>query len=312
MGRALPGWLRERLLVQNGFELDDGIGVTGKTWRMLPVMDRSSRSRMSRTAEDIAWHTTRARDLDRVATPGFGAPEPGRPVPSEAVVIGHAWSPELRLLLLPSADDPTVFGTDLFLQAYLAVPEPLGVTLPQFAPSPESLPVGPDEPLPSFRYHPDPVATGMIRRSPNACAACRQRRGWEYTTTPYGARTLAHVCPWCIVDGTAAAAGASFSDGWPLLEADLAEEIVTEVTRRTPGFASFQQEEWQSCCQDACAFVGALSAAQIAELPAELRAEHDLPDALVAALRETENAELAVFGFRCLHCDAPKVWLDFP
>jgi len=290
VGVRLPDWLRARLLAENGFELDDGAGITGKVWRMLPVMDRSQRSRMSRTAQDIAWHTAQVREVAGL---------------SGAVVVGYSSSSEDRLVLMPSVEDPAVLGTELFRQTYLSPPQALGVGLAEFAPSGVT---APDEPLPVFRYHPDPLATGMIRLSPNVCEVCTRPRGWQYTTTPYGVRTLATVCPWCIADGSAAALGARFSDGWLLLEAGVDHARIDEATKRTPGFASIQQEEWQTCCADACAFVGALSGAQIAELPAEVRAEHQLD----GAFPDGYAVDLTVFGFRCLHCGAPKVWLDFP
>jgi len=183
----------------------------------------------------------------------------------------------------------------------------------QFAPLPQTLGARDSGPLPTFVYHPDPVATRSIRRSSKACSVCRQRRGFEYTTSPYGKEDLNHVCPWCIADGSAAARGAQFVDDHPLIVAGVEPRVVAEVTRRTPGFASLQQEVWQVCCNDACAFMGALTADQIAKLPAAVRAEHELSDELIQDMRANKgrDSDLAVFGFRCLHCGQVKVWLDF-
>lgn len=37
------------------------------------------------------------------------------------------------------------------------------------------------EPLPLFRYHADPVATGSVAVSDNECVCCEQARGYIYT-----------------------------------------------------------------------------------------------------------------------------------
>lgn len=111
VGCRLPGWLRNRLLVENGFVLDDSKGVTGEEWCILPVMDRADRKRMTKTAEDIAWHTARARAADKTSTLPSGGPR-RHPFPAEAVMIGHAWAEDNRLMLLPDpADVPPLAGS---------------------------------------------------------------------------------------------------------------------------------------------------------------------------------------------------------
>lgn len=114
-------------------------------------------------------------------------------------------------------------------------------------------------PLPHFRYHPEPLASGSIEASAATCQCCGKARGYVYTGSPYSRHELppGSLCPWCIADGSAAARyEASFSDDYPLLDAGVAANIVTEVCERTPGYASWQQERWLVCCEDACAFRG--------------------------------------------------------
>ena len=41
------------------------------------------------------------------------------------------------------------------------------------------------EPLPVFRYHPDPVRTGSIAASVKECRCCGRSRGYIYTLAPY-------------------------------------------------------------------------------------------------------------------------------
>jgi uncharacterized protein CbrC (UPF0167 family) len=112
--------------------------------------------------------------------------------------------------------------------------------------------------IPAFRYHPDPIGTGSIKASDVVCRCCGQKRGFIYAGSVYARDPLRDsICPWCIADGAAAAKfDAMFSDDTPLAEANLSGEIIDEVTLRTPGYNSWQQEVWLSCCEDACEYHG--------------------------------------------------------
>jgi len=60
------------------------------------------------------------------------------------------------------------------------------------------------QPLPSFKYHQDPIATGSVRASDTRCLACGQVRGFIYTGPVYDTDDLEKaICPWCIADGSA-------------------------------------------------------------------------------------------------------------
>ena len=112
--------------------------------------------------------------------------------------------------------------------------------------------------LPLFIYHPDPLSTGSIIVSDKRCVACQQERGFIYAASAYAEQDLdGKICPWCIADGSAAARfGATYSDDCSLVRAGLPEAVIEEVTRRTPGYFSWQGEDWQTCCGDACTFLG--------------------------------------------------------
>jgi uncharacterized protein len=173
--------------------------------------------------------------------------------------------------------------------------------------------------LPTFTYHPDPLATGNIKESDVACRCCGAARGYIYSGSVYARGSYRDcICPWCIADGAAAKKfEASFCDGEPLAEAGVPETVIEEVTRRTPGYTSWQQEVWLCCCGDACEFHG--DAAR-----AELRALQG--DALARTLATWEWSEgnwgqfvqhykpggnPAVYKFRCRHCGEVKYAIDF-
>ena len=126
------------------------------------------------------------------------------------------------------------------------------------------------EPLPTFKYHPDPLATGSIEPSATAaCACCGRVRGFVYTGPVYAVREYdRRICPWCIADGSAhATLDAAFHDeeavggggDWD----EVPPAVIEEVAWRTPGFAGWQQERWWSHCGDAAQFLGRAGRAEL-------------------------------------------------
>ena len=140
--------------------------------------------------------------------------------------------------------------------------------------------------LPSFTYHPNPISTGSVERSAGTCRCCGQARGYIYVGPVYGLEDLHDsLCPWCIADGSAARAlGAEFADARPLKQAGVAAAVTEEVHLRTPGYSSWQSEQWLVHCGDACEFHGRAS-------PDELASAGVVPRGLSAP-----------FKFKCRHC----------
>ena len=292
LGGGLPLYLRERLVKENGFDIDDSAGVTGERWTILPVLDRSNRKRMTATSYDMVHATSQARAIDRVSTPGFGEPEPGHPFPATAVVIGHGHSREVRLALMVSSDDPTVFGAELYVQRYFLPIAPLEVTIEQFGPDPLAADTG--DALPEFRYHPDPVASGSITRSVTPCIVCGLSRGWRYGPVQHG------VCPWCLAEGTAAAQ--LEWDGHSEIEGDLPASVVNEIALRTPWFVTWQGSRWLAHCDDAAAFVAPVGWEELKDKPTAIRClvEDGWPEDSLHYL--DPDSDTVAYLFRCLHC----------
>ncbi|MEU8952751.1 CbrC family protein [Streptomyces sp. NPDC048518] len=171
--------------------------------------------------------------------------------------------------------------------------------------------------LPDFRYHPDPVASGSIRQSGETCECCHRARGWIYTATFYTVHEVSgRFCPWCIADGSAAERFAGeFTDSYGL--EGIGEEILHEVTRRTPGFHSWQDPHWLVHCHDAAAFVGEVGYAELAAHPEaldQLRLDlrlggwHDAGqlEQFLTHLGEDATAML----FRCTACGTHVAYAD--
>ncbi|MCU1492972.1 MAG: hypothetical protein JWO62_736 [Acidimicrobiaceae bacterium] len=127
-------------------------------------------------------------------------------------------------------------------------------------------------PLPVFRYHPDPVATGSVETSTVKCVACEKKRGYVYVGPVYRQEDSDdNLCPWCIADGTAASKfDAAFTDvGWGVPD-DVPASVLDEVSRRTPGFQSLQQDHWLYHCRNACAFLGQIGRRELENIPEAL------------------------------------------
>jgi uncharacterized protein len=142
-------------------------------------------------------------------------------------------------------------------------------------------------PLPVFRYHPDPIRTGSIAPSGKECCCCGQSRGYIYTLAPYTEEDIEEesICPWCIADGSAhKKLGAEFIDSQGIPD-EVPEKVVEELVERTPGYASWQGEEWRACCDDAAAFLG--------------------PEGDGGAAGRT------TYVFECLHCRQRLFHVDF-
>ena len=180
----------------------------------------------------------------------------------------------------------------------------------------------PTEPLPSFKYHPDPVGTGSVKRSETPCACCGRTRGYIYVGPVYSEKEYRDcICPWCVADGSAhAKLGVSFHDDIAVPGADfidsppVSEEVVAEVCHRTPGFCGWQQEQWFTCCSDAGAFLGRAGRKELKAfwpeaIPALRRtAPDDDWDEFFRSL--SREGSPSAYVFQCLHCGRYGAYWD--
>lgn len=179
-----------------------------------------------------------------------------------------------------------------------------------------------DSALPTFRYHPDPIATGAFEKVTITCVSCSQQRPWRYVVPAYGTRDLRDsLCPWCIADGSAADRfGLVFTDLRGAAESAVpaSDDVIDEIEQRTPGFSGWQQERWLFHCDDAAAFVGSAGWAEIRHLPdamADVREQvgawgfdQSESDAFMEAL-DLDSSPVAHI-FRCLGCDRHVAYAD--
>jgi uncharacterized protein CbrC (UPF0167 family) len=162
--------------------------------------------------------------------------------------------------------------------------------------------------LPVFPYHPDPVATGSVVPSADACGCCGAARGYVYTGPVYSVADLpAPVCPWCIADGSAADRyEAQFTE----VEGQVPMDVVRAVAERTPGFSAWQQARWLTHCGDAAVFLGRAGARELRPHPDALESlAAEFGEALLAALDADDQP--TAYLFRCRGCARHLAYVDF-
>lgn len=177
--------------------------------------------------------------------------------------------------------------------------------------------------LPSFRYHPDPVATGSIEARDITCVCCGQVRGYVYVGPVYAEADLEEeICPWCISTGLAHdQLGVEFTDIDAIGDYEpsmVGTDVREEIAYRTPGFNGWQQERWLVHCEDACVFLGPAGKEEL-----EAYADRGLIDLLRADIGMDEikfrdyfktlskRAGPTAYVFRCLHCGKYQGYSDF-
>ncbi len=164
--------------------------------------------------------------------------------------------------------------------------------------------------FPQFRYHPDPLQTGAIRPGDEVCICCKQARGFIYVGPVYAVEELnGQICPWCIADGSAASKwDASFADDHPLARAGMTRQVIDEVTLRTPGYTSWQQDSWLCHCNDACEFHGDATERDVEQASAETKAqwmsEYNLTETEWRQITTdyAPGGDPAIYKFVCRHC----------
>jgi uncharacterized protein CbrC (UPF0167 family)/ankyrin repeat protein len=170
-------------------------------------------------------------------------------------------------------------------------------------------------PLPIFRYHPDPITTGSVIYDENfVCNCCNKLAGYCIEITDVS------VCPWCLASGKAyrkfkkelAAHKCDF-------ETKLPSAVQEEVRQRTPKFYGWQEEQWLTCCNDACAYLGSGGIKELSTFGE--KAILSIKQAIITeGFCDFVNADryLSLLGhgttcahlFQCLSCAQFKTYID--
>jgi uncharacterized protein len=170
--------------------------------------------------------------------------------------------------------------------------------------------------LPKFKYNPNPLSLGIIKKEVTNCPVCKLEREYKYDGPFYTELEVEGICPWCISDGSAARLfNGEFQDPDNCDEVT-DKEYLDELVHRTPGYIGWQQEYWLSHCGDFCAIIQYVGWEEIKHLENEL--VDDINSiCLEWGLTEQEFKNMLLnegsfqgYLFKCNHCSKHRLYVD--
>lgn len=176
--------------------------------------------------------------------------------------------------------------------------------------------------LPKFVYHPDPMKTGSVIKSDATCDCCGWEPGLMYDGPIRFAtlrKPIAHLCPWCIADGSAHEKFRVVFCDEIVDQKSLPEDVVKTVMERTPGFNAWQIVKWWTHCDDAAEYIGSYGWRGIKELDSPELNEclkepyHGLDEPSWSRLSSSlhrDRGGASAFVFRCRHCQQLGGYID--
>lgn len=170
--------------------------------------------------------------------------------------------------------------------------------------------------LPKFKYHLNPIKSGVIAKEKTLCPVCKELKDYRYECKPYGNIDLEGVCPWCIANGRAAEDyDVEFNDYYGYSN-EVNEAQIEELIRRTPTYISWQTEHWMTHCHDFCAFVEYVGWGEIEYLYDELKEDiNEVCEEMQISLEEFKmslfnNGDFQGYLFSCVHCGKHRLHID--
>ena len=164
-----------------------------------------------------------------------------------------------------------------------------------------------------FKYHPNLYSDEILIHEEGICNCCGKKVS-EYIGTAYSPEDTDCICLSCIHDGSAAEKlNAEF--------VQFAEEVSDpekrdELFKRTPGYMSWQGENWLACCDDYCAYLGTVGIRELEELGIKDDVLRDyaaqVPSYPLDIVEEYlyKDGDLCGYLFRCLHCGKYRIYVD--
>ena len=166
-----------------------------------------------------------------------------------------------------------------------------------------------------FKYHPDPLSTGMFKNDKTVKCECCGKETDVYYDGPFYIRGSEKIfCPECIASGAAAEKyKGEFQDSESVDEVSDPEKL-DELTLRTPGYCGWQQEYWLAHCDDYCAFLGYNTWDDLVEKGLDKEIEETYREDICDV--DFEDAKFHLqndqgYLFKCLHCGKHFIYIDF-
>lgn len=171
--------------------------------------------------------------------------------------------------------------------------------------------------FPTFKYHPDPLATGaFIKGEPCKCECCCKDTEIWYRSPFYSIEKVKCLCPECIANGYAAKKfNGEFQDSYSVDEVS-DESKLDELVHRTPGYRGWQQEYWPAHCDDYCAFIGYVGWDDLVrrgidkEIEDAYGTEINGWDINLLKQNMKNGGGMQGYLFKCLHCGQHRLLID--
>lgn len=165
----------------------------------------------------------------------------------------------------------------------------------------------------TFKYHPNLYSDEILIRGEGVCNCCGKPVS-EYIGMAYSSAELDCICLACIHDGSAAK---KFNATFVQYAEEVSDpERKEELFRRTPGYMSWQGENWLACCDDYCAYLGPVGIRELEEFGVKEEALRDYasqePAYPMDVVEEClyKDGDLTGYLFRCLHCGKYRLYVD--
>lgn len=174
--------------------------------------------------------------------------------------------------------------------------------------------------LPFFKYHPEPLKTGIFKTGETViCDCCGKETDVYYTGPFYSVEDVEYLCPECIDNGEASKKfEGDFQDDCSIGEVS-DEKKIDELIHRTPGYCGWQQEYWVAHCDDFCTFIGYVGAKELKEMGileeviknGNPQWKYDWDEKEIELIKTMVNGgSMQGYLFKCLHCGKHFLYYD--
>lgn len=117
--------------------------------------------------------------------------------------------------------------------------------------------------LPHFKYNPNVYKNGMVEFGSGICQCCGEKTN-AYIQNIYAIEDIDCICMNCVSSGKAA----HKFNGTYIQDADWIDNPIAteELYKKTPGYISWQGENWAACCNDYCEYIETVGTKELEEL----------------------------------------------
>lgn len=168
-----------------------------------------------------------------------------------------------------------------------------------------------------FNYMSDDYLSTVFADESFTCDCCKKISNAKYIGPQYStADNDASLCPDCIQTGEAVQSG--LVDFFNEIDPECVDENVSsEISCRTPGIFTWQDQEWATHCNDACEYHGDATAQDI------IKADEKTIQIWMERYDQSRNdwdtfmsgyqpgGDQGVYKFSCKHCNAIVLNWDF-